>query len=209
MNENYDSSPSPSKIITETSTLQILGGYLSDRFGAERVLLGSVLGWGLLTFWFHQIVYFSQDHDTAIALIVLSRVMMGAFQGAFSFQFCKIQAYEVNTRAALRGVYINIFLNSCIYSECQSKIDLPVSLSSGVHYPAVASITSRNLGARDRSVFFSATCAGGPLGALLTGTVGSYVNGAFGWPAVFYTIGFFGLAWAAFLRYHAMELSRR
>ena len=138
---------------------QILGGYLSDRFGAERVLLGSVLGWGLLTFWFHQIVYFSQDHDSAIALIVFSRVMMGAFQG--------------------------------------------------VHYPAVASITSRNLGARDRSVFFSATCAGSPLGALLTGTVGSYVNGSFGWPAVFYTIGFFALAWAAFLRYHAMALSRR
>ena len=85
MNENYDSSPSPSKIITKTSTFQILGGYLSDRFGAERVLLGSVLGWGLLTFWFHQIVYFSQDHDTAIALIVLSRVMMGAFQGNIEF----------------------------------------------------------------------------------------------------------------------------
>ena len=80
---------------------------------------------------------------------------------------------------------------------------------SGVHYPAVASITSRNLGSRDRSVFFSATCAGGPLGTLLTGTVGSYVNGAFGWPAVFYTIGFLALTWAAFLRYHAMALSRR
>ena len=71
---------------TDISISQILGGYLSDRFGAERVLLGSVLGWGLLTFWFHQIVYFSQDHDTAIALIVLSRVTMGAFQGTlFSY----------------------------------------------------------------------------------------------------------------------------
>ena len=82
--ENHD----PSLILspnTDISTLQILGGYLSDRFGAERVLLGSVLGWGLLTFWFHQIVYFSQDHDTAIALIVLSRVMMGAFQGNIEF----------------------------------------------------------------------------------------------------------------------------
>ena len=65
----------------KTPVPQILGGYLSDRFGAERVLLGSVLGWGLLTFWFHQIVYLSQDHDSAINLIVFSRVMMGAFQG--------------------------------------------------------------------------------------------------------------------------------
>jgi ACS family sodium-dependent inorganic phosphate cotransporter-like MFS transporter 9 len=28
---------------------QILGGYLSDRFGAERVLLAAGLGWGLVT----------------------------------------------------------------------------------------------------------------------------------------------------------------
>ena len=78
-----------------------------------------------------------------------------------------------------------------------------------MHYPAVASITSRNLSSRDRSVFFSVTCAGSPVGVLLTGTVGSYVNAAFGWPAVFYTIGFLALVWAAFLRYYAMALSRR
>ena len=28
---------------------QILGGYLSDRFGAERVLFAAGLGWGLVT----------------------------------------------------------------------------------------------------------------------------------------------------------------
>ena len=41
----------------------------------------------------------------------------------------------------------------------------------------------------NRSFFFSATTAGGALGTLLTGTVGSYVNENYGWPAVFYTIG--------------------
>lgn len=35
---------------------QVLGGYLSDRFGAERVLLAAGAGWGLITFWFHRIV---------------------------------------------------------------------------------------------------------------------------------------------------------
>jgi sugar phosphate permease len=35
---------------------QILGGYLSDRFGAERVLLTAGLIWGLLTFWFPTVV---------------------------------------------------------------------------------------------------------------------------------------------------------
>ena len=58
---------------------QILGGYLSDRFGSERVLFGAGLGWGLLTFWFHQIVYFSSDHDTALRHIVISRVLLGAY----------------------------------------------------------------------------------------------------------------------------------
>ena len=51
---------------------------------------------------------------------------------------------------------------------------------AGVHYPAVASLTSRHLGPRDRSVFFSVTCTGSPVGVLLTGTLGSYVNAAFG-----------------------------
>ncbi len=118
---------------------QILGGYLSDRFGAERVLLAAGLVWGLLTFWFHQIVYLFSDHDAALKVIVCSRVVLGAFQG--------------------------------------------------VHFPAVVSITSRNLGMRDRSFFFSATTAGGAIGTLVTGTMGSHLNETYGWPSVFYSIG--------------------
>ena len=62
------------------SLTQVLGGYLSDRIGAERVLLASGLGWGLLTFWFHQIVKAISDHDNALNLIVLARVLLGACQ---------------------------------------------------------------------------------------------------------------------------------
>ena len=62
------------------SLTQVLGGYLSDRIGAERVLLASGLGWGLITFWFHQIVRAISDHDNALHLIVLARVLLGAFQ---------------------------------------------------------------------------------------------------------------------------------
>ena len=62
------------------SLTQILGGYLSDRIGAERVLLASGLGWGLITFWFHQIVRAISDHDRALTLIVIARVLLGAFQ---------------------------------------------------------------------------------------------------------------------------------
>lgn len=73
----------------------------------------------------------------------------------------------------------------------------------------MASLSSRNLGIRDRSFFFSTTTAGVALGTLLTGTLGSYTNETFGWPSVFYSIGFVALAWVAVLKYHAMELSRQ
>ena len=62
------------------SLTQILGGYLSDRIGAERVLLASGIGWGLITFWFHQIVRAISDHDKALHLIVFARVLLGACQ---------------------------------------------------------------------------------------------------------------------------------
>lgn len=68
---------------------QILGGYLSDRLGAEKVLLAAGLGWGLITFWFHQIVYLFENHDTALKTIVFSRVLLGACQGTELIRCCK------------------------------------------------------------------------------------------------------------------------
>ena len=130
---------------------QIIGGYLSDKFGAERVILAAGLGWGLITFWFHAIV-----ENFHFGLVILCRVLLGAFQG--------------------------------------------------VHFPALASISSGNLCVKDRTFFFSATTAGGAIGTLLTGTLGSLVKELFGWPMVFYAIGFLSLLWAASLKYHAMEM---
>ena len=61
--------------------------------------------------------------------------------------------------------------------------------AQGVHFPALASISSKNLNSKDRGFFFSATTAGGALGTLVTGTIGSYMNETFGWSTVFYSIG--------------------
>ena len=130
---------------------QILGGYLSDKFGAERVLLAAGMIWGLLTFWFQKILALN------LSTVVLARVLIGAAQG--------------------------------------------------VHFPALASISSRNLNTKDRGFFFSACTAGGALGTLLTGTLGSYVSVSFGWPSVFYSIGFVALVWVAVLKYYAMNLT--
>lgn len=133
---------------------QIIGGYLSDRIGAERVLLTSGLIWGILTFWFQRII----ENDSGLKIVVFARVLIGAAQG--------------------------------------------------VHFPALASISSKNLNAKDRSFFFSAITAGGAMGSLVTGTIGSYMNEHFGWHSVFYSIGFIALVWVATLKYYAMELTK-
>lgn len=64
-----------------------------------------------------------------------------------------------------------------------------IGAAQGVHFPALASISSKNLNAKDRSFFFSAITAGGAMGSLVTGTIGSYMNEHFGWHSVFYSIG--------------------
>lgn len=58
-------------------------------------------------------------------------------------------------------------------------------------------------------MFFSTAMVGTALGTLLTGTVGSVVSEAFGWPAVFYAIGLVALVWVAVLKYYAMETHRQ
>ncbi len=73
----------------------------------------------------------------------------------------------------------------------------------------MASLSSRHLNARDRSFFFSSATAGSSVGTLLTGTLGSYLQSALGWPAVFYGVGAVGLGWAAAMRCYAMEMHRR
>jgi len=135
---------------------QIPGGYLSDRYGAERVLLLAGLIWGLLTFWFQKVVTWAGSN---LRYVVLTRIMFGAAQG--------------------------------------------------VHFPALASISSKNLNSKDRGFFFSATTAGGAIGTLVTGTIGSYMNETFGWSTVFYSIGFIALVWVAVLKYYAMNITSK
>ncbi|XP_064490218.1 voltage-gated purine nucleotide uniporter SLC17A9-like isoform X2 [Ornithodoros turicata] len=54
---------------------QVLGGYLGDRYGGAKVMLGAALGWSLLTF------YTPEFTRTNIWALLLSRILLGAFQG--------------------------------------------------------------------------------------------------------------------------------
>lgn len=74
-------------------------------------------------------------------------------------------------------VFIRIFNGAC----------------QGVHFPSMISLTSQNLGASERTSFFSLLTAGSAIGTLLTGILGSFILDYFGWPSVFRIIGKFSL----------------
>lgn len=66
----------------------------------------------------------------------------------------------------------------------------------------------QNLGSSERSSFFSLLTSGSALGTLLTGIIGSFLLDYFGWQMAFRIIGFFGIVWALFMRFYAMNADR-
>lgn len=61
---------------------QVLGGYLSDKLGGERVIFLAAIGWSLITFWMPNIILIAPKMTTlSIPFIVVIRIINGAFQG--------------------------------------------------------------------------------------------------------------------------------
>lgn len=61
---------------------QVVGGYFSDRFGGQRVILFAAIGWSVLTFLMPNIIWWAPNAKTyAIPFIVTIRIINGAFQG--------------------------------------------------------------------------------------------------------------------------------
>ncbi|KAH3809294.1 solute carrier family 17 member 9-like isoform X1 [Dreissena polymorpha] len=60
---------------------QFLGGYLSDRIGGDVVIPIAACCWSLVTFWTPQLVYLFEDKILTLRLVILSRVLLGVFQG--------------------------------------------------------------------------------------------------------------------------------
>lgn len=133
---------------------QVFGGYLSDKYGGQRVILVAAIFWSLITFFMSNIISWAPK-SYSIPFIVCIRIINGALQG--------------------------------------------------VHFPAMISITSQNLGSTERASFFSILTSGSAIGTLLTGILGSFILDYFGWPTVFRVIGFLGLSWTLFMRYFAMS----
>ncbi|CAD7000684.1 solute carrier family 17 member 9 [Ceratitis capitata] len=61
---------------------QVVGGYFSDRFGGQRVILFAAIGWSLITFFMPNIIWSSNAIKVySIPFIVTIRIINGAFQG--------------------------------------------------------------------------------------------------------------------------------
>ncbi|KAL3193373.1 hypothetical protein MRX96_017604 [Rhipicephalus microplus] len=54
---------------------QVLGGYLGDVWGGDKVMLGAAIGWSLLTLYTPECVAWSRG------ALLLNRILLGAFQG--------------------------------------------------------------------------------------------------------------------------------
>ncbi|XP_055917028.1 solute carrier family 17 member 9 [Eupeodes corollae] len=61
---------------------QVVGGYFSDKFGGQRVILFAALGWSLITAFMPSIIYAAPSFKSySIPFIVTIRIINGAFQG--------------------------------------------------------------------------------------------------------------------------------
>lgn len=61
---------------------QVMGGYFSDRFGGQRVILFAALGWSIITFLMPTIIWSAASVKSyTIPIIVTIRILNGALQG--------------------------------------------------------------------------------------------------------------------------------
>jgi MFS transporter, ACS family, solute carrier family 17 (sodium-dependent inorganic phosphate cotransporter), member 9 len=61
---------------------QVLGGYLSDKYDGQKVILIAGVGWSMITFWMPNIIHMtSSTWSLSIPFIVTVRIINGAFQG--------------------------------------------------------------------------------------------------------------------------------
>lgn len=65
------------------TTTQVVGGYFSDRFGGQKVILMAALGWSVITIFMPNIIYAGPKYfkNNSISFIVTIRILNGAFQG--------------------------------------------------------------------------------------------------------------------------------
>ncbi|CAH1255163.1 SLC17A9 [Branchiostoma lanceolatum] len=77
------------------ASTQVLGGYLSDRFGGEVISMIACVGWSTITLLYPQLLYLFSSHDTCIRFVILCRILHGACQGMHYPSFTSLLAHRI------------------------------------------------------------------------------------------------------------------
>lgn len=133
---------------------QIVGGFLSDKYGGEVILGSAAVAWSLLTL--------------AVPFLPVSSVLF------------------------LSPTMIMLAARMC------------TGLFQGLHYPSLTNIIAKRISVRDRTFLTSTIFAGGPVGTLFMGSVGSIFLSQFGWHSVFIFHGLMSLLWAYIWRFYLL-----
>lgn len=124
---------------------QVLGGWMSDRYGGEHILCLAGIVWSLVDVATPYIAYAST------LLVIVARFVVG--------------------------------------------------LSQGVHYPALLSLLTHRIHAKERSFYYGLINTGASLGTVALGSLGSLFLSSHKWPRVFVFLGICGVGWTLLLRW--------
>ncbi|KAJ0036957.1 hypothetical protein NQD34_005634 [Periophthalmus magnuspinnatus] len=157
---------------------QILGGYVSDKIGGERVLLMSAASWGVIT---AGTPLMARLCSRTLFLMTTARFLMGLLQGVFFPSLASLCSHRVVK--AERGFLMSI-LHSGTYLGYVFKYVLKCVFVSFKSLTPLFSLRRRTL---------------------VAGGLGSVMLQSYGWEYLFYCIGFSSGLWALLIWYFLVK----
>ncbi|XP_062247169.1 voltage-gated purine nucleotide uniporter SLC17A9-like [Platichthys flesus] len=141
-----------------------------------------------------------------------SKIESGLVLGGFFWGYCFTQILGGHASDRVGGERV-LFISTGLWALITALTPLLAQLSShtlalmtlarilmgllqGVFFPSLASICSQRVVEADRGFLMSTMHSGSYLGTLLAGGMGSIMLDQYGWPSMFYSIGFLSSLWA-------------
>ncbi|CAG2215404.1 unnamed protein product [Mytilus edulis] len=170
---------------------QFLGGYLSDKVGGDVVVPIAACFWSILTFWTPQFAYLSTDKYVTLHILVLSRVLLGMFQGFYMPSVTSLIGHFIEgphksfyTPIIAAGQYFGFPLSQCKFHHIKKSFE-------------------------HERLTYSFICSGSHLGTLISGSIGSILLERYGWQSVFYFVGVCSILWMLGMRYILIAKHRK
>jgi len=114
------------------SMTQVIGGYLSDRFGAELVMTCAMVGWSGLTFITPIIAHssFNWSHNGLLRTFIVLRMLTGCVQGTI------LRSFTLYWRAVFEVCRCKVIVSHCTGGLCLRYVDvqLLLQLSTNLYF---------------------------------------------------------------------------